>query len=352
MNETLLFINIFLFASIIFSLCFPYKHQVNIFFVLSSIVLCYFSVVTFLTIVILSIIVHFFCNRHIFGFKISIALIITFFLYIQSSINIHNDIVIFGVIYMVCRQIHYVIESSRNNLQDINLFQYIRYQLFVPCLIAGPIHRLAHFEKQLRRRFFNWEQFSDGLERLILGNFKVIVLGALLDKYLLVNFNEMISNNLLNSIMLSIINFLNLYILFSGYTDIAKGYGKLLGIELPENFDQPLLSRNISEFWTRWHITLSTWCKDYIFSPIFAFSRSFLLATIFSMIVIGLWHEFSLRYILWGVYHGFGILIFKWFSLKVNYQFPRTISIILTLTFVISSYDITTFINNSIKDML
>tara|TARA_R110000737_G_scaffold1598_10_gene4759 strand:- start:5426 stop:6484 length:1059 start_codon:yes stop_codon:yes gene_type:complete len=352
MNETLLFINVFIFIITLVSLILPYKYQVNAFTLLSASVLCYFSAQTFMVITGLSLVVFLLCKQKmILASYAAIALTLGLFITIQTQLNQLNVAVI-GAIYMVCRQIHYIVESKKNHFTAITLWQYLRYQLFIPCLVAGPIHRIDHFEKQLRRRHFQWQQLSDGLELLLIGHFKVIVIGLFIEKILLESLPVHISAGLALSLIVSLTQFFKLYILFSGYTDIAKGFAKLLGIEIPDNFNKPLSSVNISDFWQRWHITLSNWCKDYVFTPAFASSRSLLVATILSMIIIGLWHEFSWRYVLWGVYHGMGIFIFRWYSSRVSYNLPKLLATSLTILFVASSYEITYNLNNWLKTII
>ena len=96
---------------------------------------------------------------------------------------------------------------------------------------------------------------------------------------------------------------------FAGFSDLAIGMGLLWGIRVMENFNYPFLATNMQGFWTRWHISLSSWCKDYVFQPILAFSRNRWIALIAAMLVLALWHEISLRYILWGVFHSSLILL-------------------------------------------
>ncbi len=352
MNEQLLFLNVAIFIVILVSIILPYKHQVNAFTLLSSGVLCYFSIQTFITVIGLSIIIFLLCKqKRIAASYTAIILTLTIFIAIQSHLN-QATITVIGAIYMVCRQIHYIVESGKDSFTSVTLWQYLRYQLFIPCLVAGPIHRIDHFEKQLRRRHFQWLQLSEGIELLVLGHFKVIVIGLFIERVLLANLSIYISNELAQTILLSLIQFFKLYIIFSGFTDIAKGFAKLLGVEIPDNFNKPLSSVNISDFWQRWHMTLSSWCKDYVFTPAFAWSRSLLIATTLSMIIIGLWHEFSWRYVLWGVYHGMGIFIFRWYSARVAYNLPNLIARSLTILFVASSYEVTNYLNHWLKTLL
>src|SRR5690606_22484260 len=98
-----------------------------------------------------------------------------------------------------------------------------------------------------------------------------------------------------------------LYFKFSGYSDIAIGVSRLLGFRVMENFHYPFIAQNIGDFWKRWHISLSSWCRDYAYMPVWSRLRNGALAALASMLILGLWHELSWRYLAWGLYHGAGI---------------------------------------------
>jgi alginate O-acetyltransferase complex protein AlgI len=144
---------------------------------------------------------------------------------------------------------------------------------------------------------------------------------------------------------------LNLYLQFSGYSDIAIGIAMLVGYRVPENFNWPFIATNIQTFWSRWHITLSHWCRDYVFQPVAAVSRSPHIGVIAAMLVLGMWHELSWRYLLWGAYHGLGLVVWRQFqTLKssASFDFPpklRPVGIVagwfLTMNFVILSFALT-----------
>jgi D-alanyl-lipoteichoic acid acyltransferase DltB (MBOAT superfamily) len=107
---------------------------------------------------------------------------------------------------------------------------------------------------------------------------------------------------------------LELYLQFSGYSDIAIGFAMLLGFRIMENFNFPFLAKNISDFWQRWHISLTSWCREYVYMGTVAVTRNPALGAVASMLVMGLWHECSLRYIAWGVFQGLGIAVWQKFQ--------------------------------------
>jgi len=124
-----------------------------------------------------------------------------------------------------------------------------------------------------------------------------------------------------------------------------------MGFNIRENFNWPLLARNIVDFWQRWHVSLSSWCRDYIFTPVLSVTRRPLVAVLAAMIVLGLWHDLSLRYVLWGAYHGTGIAAFRWFDAKAGYRIDslpaapaaawRVFAIVITVHFVLFSFWVT-----------
>jgi len=141
---------------------------------------------------------------------------------------------------------------------------------------------------------------------------------------------------------------LNLYWQFSGYCDIAIGFAALLGVRVPENFHFPFAARSLPDFWRRWHISVSEWCRDFVFRPILSRTRQYLLASLGSMMVLGLWHELSPRYLAWGLFHGAGLVMvhlwnkhMPWADDLRRYAAWRVACWFLTLQFVILSFALT-----------
>ena len=121
----------------------------------------------------------------------------------------------------------------------------------------------------------------------------------------------------------SVVSWANLYLQFSGYSDIAIGVAALAGFEIMENFKFPFLAKNINDFWSRWHISLTSWCREYVFQPSVSFTRKPLLSVALTMVILGLWHEISLRYILWGLYHAIGIALWHQYQ-KIKPELKQT----------------------------
>jgi alginate O-acetyltransferase complex protein AlgI len=169
------------------------------------------------------------------------------------------------------------------------------------------------------------------------------------------------SHSLMHEYLGSLSSWLNLYFQFSGYSDVAIGFSLIMGFRIIENFDNPFLSQNIREFWQRWHISLTSWCREYVYMPLAALTRKPFFALLAAMVLIGLWHGFSIRYVLWGVYHGLGIAVWHSFqSLKKNlpvwgntrWRYPvYAVSVFLTFNFVIASFTVTNFAYDKIRGM-
>ncbi len=120
----------------------------------------------------------------------------------------------------------------------------------------------------------------------------------------------------------SAFGWIQLYFTFAGLTALALGIAVMLGVRLEENFNKPWVARNLVEFWTRWHMTLSLWCKDYVFNPITALSRSPLVGICIAMLAIGIWHESSLYYVLWSFWQALGIVL----SRSIPSYFPAVVN--------------------------
>ena len=252
-----------------------------------------------------------------------------------------------GLSYYSFRHIHYAFEVYKQTLLKHSFSDYLEYMFFLPTILVGPINRFDDFVRDKLMLRWNLTYFSLGLERILYGLVKVVVIG-----------NDIISirlENLINysysldrlwlATYLDVFKFsANAYFQFSGYSDIAVGLSLLFGFRIIENFNYPFLAVNISDFWRRWHISLSRWCRNYIFYPFMAKTRSILIAVISSMVVLGLWHEISYRYLLWGIVHG--IAIYVWglyqkgklsrFMKRLHYN--RVIGNLITIHFVMVSF--------------
>lgn len=258
-----------------------------------------------------------------------------------------NALLPIGVSYYSFRQIHYAIEAYKKRLPKHTLLDYINYIFFLPTFIIGPINVFQPFLKDLRKRRWDNLVFSQGLERILYGSAKIIVIGNYLLTFKLTNFCTSIASKYLwFSTYLQAFKFTaNAYMQFAGYSDIAIGLSMLLGFKISENFHYPFFSKNISEFWKRWHISLSSWCRNYVFYPFLGITRNARISILISMVILGIWHEISFRYFIWGMLHALALNIWNKYETTnfhkkfTNYPLLQQLSgMIITINFVMLSF--------------
>jgi D-alanyl-lipoteichoic acid acyltransferase DltB (MBOAT superfamily) len=191
---------------------------------------------------------------------------------------------------------------------------YLLYVSFFPQLMAGPIERAGHLLPQIERaRTWSWSGFRSGLALALWGGFKKLAIADSLAPYVdKVYVLDSPSGPLLWAATAGFM--VQLFADFSGYTDIARGTARMLGFDLVENFREPFLARTTIQFWQRWHMSLSSWIRDYLLGPLVgdrgASRFRFAVATIVTFVVIGLWHGPSWNYVLFGLYHGVWVVTY------------------------------------------
>jgi len=221
-----------------------------------------------------------------------------------------------GISFYTFQALSYVIDVYRREMQTCrNVSTYLLFITYFPHMVAGPIQRSTHLLPQLERpRRVTLELLREGTVLMLIGYFKKVAVADSLAALVQPRFdNPAVSSapDLLLSLYLFAIQ---IYCDFSGYTDIARGVSKLLGIELRINFNQPYLSTSITEFWRRWHISLSNWLRDYVYIPLggnrkgkWATYRNLLT----TMLLGGLWHGANWTFVVWGAMHGLYLAIHK-----------------------------------------
>lgn len=268
---------------------------------------------------------------------------------VDSSI-LKNSILPLGLSYYSFRQIHYAIEAYKKQLPKHTITDYISYLFFLPTILIGPINRFQPFLKDLKRRRWHSTLFSLGLERILYGLAKITVIGNWLLAFKLNNYIFSIrADHPWLADYLELIRYVgNAYIQFAGYSDVAIGLSMLLGFKITENFNSPFIASNIADFWGRWHISLSEWCRDYVFYPFLGISRNAVISIIMSMLVLGAWHEISVRFLLWGSIHAIAISIWHKYDGSLVHQklsrfpyFQKGLGIIITIHFVLLSFVLT-----------
>jgi D-alanyl-lipoteichoic acid acyltransferase DltB (MBOAT superfamily) len=268
-----------------------------------------------------------------------------------------------GISYFTFRLIHYAQIRYRGTVRPHSMIEFLAYMTFFPTFLVGPINLFPDFLRDLRRRHWDGSRFSWGLERVFYGYSLLIIGGNFLINSLIKPWIEAAvsqSGDVQALFLQSILLWLDLYVRFSAYSGIAIGLSAMAGYRAPENFDAPFFSANIREFWRRWHMSLTGWCREYIAAPITATTRRPYLAAAVTMVAIGIWHELSLRYLLWGLYHFAGIAVHRKWSARPNGfraatpVFKKAVSIagsFATTLFVISSFPVTTLITRLIESV-
>lgn len=231
----------------------------------------------------------------------------------HSNPSTLNIILPVGISFYTFHGLSYVIDVYKNRIKaHTNLIDYSVFVSFFPLLVAGPIERANHLLPQIiKKRTFNYHKAIDGLKQILWGLFKKIVIADQCAEYVDLIFNNSEDYSGSTLVFGAIFFAFQIYGDFSGYSDIAIGTARLFGIDLLKNFAFPYFSRDIAEFWRRWHISLSTWFRDYLYIPLGGskgntFNKIRNILIIF--IVSGFWHGANWTFIIWGLINALFIL--------------------------------------------
>jgi alginate O-acetyltransferase complex protein AlgI len=214
-----------------------------------------------------------------------------------------------GISFYTFQALSYTIDVYRGHLRPrTDPIAFLAFISFFPQLVAGPIERAASLLPQFERpRTFDWHQASDGMRQILWGLFKKVVIADNLGRYVDRIYSSYSDLSGIDLALGTVYFAFQIYCDFSGYSDIAIGTGRLFGFTLTRNFAYPYFSRNIAEFWRRWHISLSTWFRDYVYVPLGGnrTTRARLIRNVLLTFTIsGLWHGASWNFIVWGALHG------------------------------------------------
>lgn len=234
---------------------------------------------------------------------------------IHASLPLLKLLVPVGISFYTFHGLSYVFDIYRDKQKPIkNIVEYALFVSFFPLLVAGPIERAGHLIPQIsQKRTFNFKQAREGCYLILYGFFKKIVVADSLASIINVTF-ETHQNYTAMSLMLTAVAFsFQIYCDFSGYSDIAMGSSKLLGFEILSNFKFPYFAKNIQEFWKRWHISLTSWFRDYLFIPLGG-SKGSTLKTIRNIalvfVISGFWHGANWTFLIWGSIHALVYIIY------------------------------------------
>jgi len=262
-----------------------------------------------------------------------------------TSFNISNIILPVGISFFTFQSLSYTIDVYRKKLEPVrNIVDFGFYVSFFPQLVAGPIVRASEFIPQLYAEFhLSKREFSHALFLISKGLIKKIIISD----FIATNFIDRVFDapsiySGFENLMAVYGYGLQIYCDFSGYTDIAIGLGLILGFRLPINFNSPYKADSISDFWKRWHISLSRWLKDYLYIPLGGNRKGKIRTNInllITMLLGGLWHGASLRFVIWGALHGIGLVINRiWNSIfgerLKSGRIGRALAVFITFQFV------------------
>jgi D-alanyl-lipoteichoic acid acyltransferase DltB (MBOAT superfamily) len=230
---------------------------------------------------------------------------------LQTNWHTFNIIVPIGISFYTFRLLSYVIDINRGKYEPTkDIIAFSAYVAFFPCILSGPIDRPNTLIPQLQtKRVFDYGLAVDGCRQILWGLFKKIVIADNAVIYINQAFDPYQEQSGSTLLIGAILFTFQMYADFSGYSDMAIGVAKLLGFKVTQNFNYPLFAQNISDFWRRWHISLTSWLTDYVFMPLNVKWRDLgkwgmILAIVVDFVICGLWHGANWTFVLWGVYHG------------------------------------------------
>ncbi len=230
-----------------------------------------------------------------------------------------------GISFYTFQSMSYSIDVYRGEAKvEHNYFYYLMYVSMFPQLIAGPIVRYQTIADEIRVRDINWDNFVNGFSRFLMGLFKKVLLAnALGELFTMVSAETEISAA---TAWLGLVGFaLQIYFDFSGYSDMAIGLGLMMGFHFLENFNYPYIAHTVTEFWRRWHMSLSTWFRDYVYIPLGG-NRVTVPRHILNLMIVwlltGFWHGAAYNFILWGVYYGVLLVLEKYVYGKLLEKVP------------------------------
>ena len=245
-----------------------------------------------------------------------------------------------GISFYTFQILSYTVDVYRGDVKaQKNFISLAAYITMFPQLIAGPIVRYSHIAKQLEERTHSFENFAKGMRRFVFGLGKKILLANTLGELCDV-FKASDDKSVLFYWLYAVAFALHVYFDFSGYSDMAIGLGRIMGFRFMENFNYPYISKSATEFWRRWHISLGSWFRDYVYIPLGG-NRVSRLRWFFNILVIwfltGMWHGAAWNFIIWGIYFAVVLIIEKLFLLKLLNK-TKVISRVYTLIVVVISF--------------
>ena len=259
----------------------------------------------------------------------------------KSNINLFNIALPIGISFYTFQILSYVIDVYKGKVSvQKNILKLATYVSLFPQLIAGPIVRYETISKELDNREETIEKFSLGVRRFIIGLAKKVLIANMLGE-LCTKFSLVDERSVLFYWIFAVSYMLQIYFDFSAYSDMAIGLGKMFGFTFLENFNYPFISKSITEFWRRWHISLSSWFKDYVYIPLGG-SKKGTLKLVRNIFIVwaltGIWHGAAYNFILWGLFIGLLLVIEKLWLGKYISKLPKFLRSVYVLFFIMISF--------------
>ena len=243
---------------------------------------------------------------------------------LQISIHSLKIVLPLGISFFTFQAISYVVNVYKQKIEPTNIVDCLLYIGFFPKLLAGPIERPTNLIPQIQKpRVFEYDLAVDGCRQMLWGLFKKVVIADNCALYVNQVYGDYANQSGSTLLLAAILYTIQIYGDFSSYSDMAIGTAKLLGFRFRDNFLFPYFSRNMNEFWRRWHISLNTWFVDYVYIPLGG-SRNGKLKTIRNIMIVfllsGLWHGADWSFVAWGAYHGLLLVLLILFNRNTKYE--------------------------------
>lgn len=366
--SSILFIYYFLPILLIFYFIVPSKYK-NLILLIFSLIFYFLGEPKYILVLLLSCIINYYLSKQIAQYKypklyLIIALIynigsLLIFKYtdffISNINNLFNTnisyfylIMPIGISFYTFQAIGYIVDVyNKKHKPAKNLLTFMTYLCLFPQLVAGPIVRYVDVESALEHREHNMSNFSEGVKRFVIGLSKKVLLANVLGELT----KSLLTETVVSAWIKPIGYTLQLYFDFSGYSDMAIGLGLMFGFKFLENFNYPLISSSITDFWRRWHISLSSWFRDYIYIPLGGnrVSKIKWLRNIFIVwFLTGFWHGASWNFIIWGLYFGIILVIEKLYIGKYIKK-TKILKYIYSILIIIISFLI--FSSNNLEEV-
>ena len=320
-----------------------YGEPIYVFLMIAEILIAYFGALLIdkykdKTILIILLIIHI---SLLFIFKYTDFILTNINNIFNANINLLKLALPIGISFYTFQIISYEVDVYKKKVSvQKNIINLATYVSLFPQLIAGPIVRYESINEELDNRKTTFNDFSYGVRRFIIGLSKKVLLANVLGE-LCSTFNTISDKTVVFYWLFAISYMLQIYLDFSAYSDMAIGLGRMFGFHFLENFNYPYISKSITEFWRRWHMSLSSWFKDYVYIPLGGSrcEKTKIIRNIFVVwFLTGLWHEASWNFIIWGLLFGIVLVIEKLFLQKVLDKTPNIFKHIYVLFIVMISF--------------